>query len=367
MIARPPHTWTGAYFDGRSATRHPVTVAVLPDGLRILCEDAPPLWWRHQETRLTQGAFPGEHVRLERGVDSVETLVVSDPGFYEHLQAVRPRPGRLGLGSRRVNWILVGLGAGAAAVALGLLAYLWVIPGLADMAAARMPPAWEERLGMMVLEHLAPPEDRCEDSQRLAAIERIVGRLAAASESLPYAVKVHVVDDPTVNAFAAPGGFIVVHSGLVRVTRSPEELAGVLAHEISHVIHRHGTRALIRELSLRALIAIATGNVSGLEQAIGAAGKLGGLRYRRADELQADREAVILLAESRIDPEGLIRFLERVRDDSPGLALWPEYLSTHPAPADRIAVLRRAAAARSSLPERLLIDYPWSEMTTICR
>lgn len=145
------------------------------------------------------------------------------------------------------------------------------------------------------------------DPARLAAIERIVCALAGALGPSPYAFRVHVVDDPVVNAFAVPGGGMVLFRGLVEAARTPEELAGVLAHEMSHVVHRHGTRALIRELSLRALVAIVTGNVAGLEQALGTAGQLGGLRYRRSDELEADRAAVALLAAAQIDPAGMVR------------------------------------------------------------
>ena len=76
-------------------------------------------------------------------------------------------------------------------------------------------------------------------------IDELVLTLTKALPSNPYAFRVSVVDSPVVNAFAAPGGYIVIYKGLLKYTKSPEELAGVLAHEIEHVIHRHVTRMLL--------------------------------------------------------------------------------------------------------------------------
>lgn len=367
MQARLPFVWTGFYLDGRSAVRYAVTVAILPDGLRIMREDVPPMWWRFAEIRQTQGAFHGEHVRFERGDrDTPEALVVTDAGFADVLRRTTAAGRGLRIAGRRAHWLLVSLAAGAAAVAVGLVSYLWGIPYLADAAASRMPVAWEERLGEVVLNHLAPAGERCTDAARLEVLRDIVRTLTEAAPPSPYTYRVYVVDNPVINAFAAPGGFIVIHRALLKTTGTPEELAGVLAHEISHVVARHGTRALVRELSLRALISIATGDVSGLNQAIGAAGQLGALRYRRADEEEADRDGFAMLVAARIDPRGMITFLERLREERLDLPRGLEYLSTHPATEDRIAALRQRAAATHIVARRLVPGYRWADMTGIC-
>jgi Zn-dependent protease with chaperone function len=364
---RIPLVWTGYYLDGQTAVRYRVTVAIQPDGLRIMREDAPPMWWRFVEIRQTQGAFRGEPVRLERGdTESPEAIIVDDEGFADALRRVTAASRGLRIAGRRAHWLLVSLAAGAAAVAVGLAGYLWGIPHLADTAAARMPAAWEERLGEVVLNHLAPPDARCADARRFEVLRGIVQTLAASAPPSPYTYRVYVVDDPLINAFAAPGGFIVMHHGLLKVTERPEELAGVLAHEISHVVARHGTRALARELSLRALISIATGDVSGLNQAIGAAGQLGTLRYRRADEEEADREGFAMLVAARIDPGGMISFLERLRRERPDLPRGFEYLSTHPATENRIAALRQRAATTRVAARPLLPGYRWADIVGIC-
>ncbi|MBI5627862.1 MAG: M48 family metallopeptidase, partial [Candidatus Rokubacteria bacterium] len=176
------------------------------------------------------------------------------------------------------------------------------------------------------------------------------------------------VDDPTVNALAAPGGFIVVFRGLLERTRTPEELAGVLAHEIEHVLQRHATKALVQHVSTGLLFTALTGDVSGvMAYGFESARVLGTLRYSRAAEEEADTEGMRLLLAAHIDPAGMIAFfegMEKRRGEAPGLLT---YLSTHPAPEERVARLTRLARAPVPAPSRKLLDgYDWADIRRIC-
>ncbi len=164
-----------------------------------------------------------------------------------------------------------------------------------------------------------------------------------------------------------PGGYIVVNRGLLEKTETPEELAGVLAHEVQHVVQRHATRALFREMSVRILLASLTGDANGLGQALSAAGKLGGLRYQRGDEEAADRDGMKMLQAARIDPSGMISFFRRLAREGQRGPQAPAYLSTHPQTADRILQLERLAAQAHYTPVTLLPGYLWEEMKTVCR
>jgi predicted Zn-dependent protease len=323
--------------------------------------------WRYNEVRFTQGTFRGEQIRLERGGDSSEALVISDETFLDAFRrAMPPYHGRSRKPGRRRNWAMLGLIAGLGAVAAGATLYIYGIPLLADVAASRLPLSWEERLGQAVLDGMAPRASRCTDPARVAIIENLVRQLAAAAPPSRYTFRVHVTANPLPNAFAAPGGFIVVYEGLLDLTETPEELAGVLAHEMSHVVARHSTRALFRELSLAALIAAASGDVRGLDRTVAMAAQLGGLRYRRSDEEMADREGTRMLIAAHVDPAGLVRFLGRLEEEVPGLPRGLDYLSTHPATAERIATLTRLAAAAPVQPRPVLPGYQWSRMKGIC-
>ncbi len=364
MSISPRRVWPGIYYDGRTAARHPVTVTVMETGLRLARRDDTFLWWPFDEIHQAAGDAPGEVLRLEHGRDPVETLVVQEPGLAAAIAVFAPRAaGTVRTPMRGWRVFRLTLLAAGGAVLLGAILYFWGIPLLADTVAARIPVAWEERLGAAVMEPVLAQTTQCQEPGGLAAIERIVMQLSASSPS-PYTYRVTVVKVSDINAFAAPGGYIVIFRGLLDKTPTPEALAGVLAHEMQHVIQRHGTRHLIRALSLRALIAMISGE-GGLGRVLETGGALAGLRYSRADEASADLEGLRMLQAARIDPQGLIAFMEALLKQEGDLAGPLIYLSNHPATADRLAALRREAA-RSSTPVPLIPDYRWPEISNIC-
>src|SRR5438270_501081 len=108
------------------------------------------------------------------------------------------------------------------------------------------PVQWEAQLGQDVMEEVTRRTERCGDPQLATALEEIVATLTTAWTPSLYTFRVTVLDVPAINALAAPGGYIAVYRGLLEKTEAPEELAGVLAHEMQHVLHRDATRALIR-------------------------------------------------------------------------------------------------------------------------
>jgi predicted Zn-dependent protease len=175
-----------------------------------------------------------------------------------------------------------------------------------------------------------------------------------------------VVNDPAVNALAVPGGTIIVFRGLLDKTRSPEELAGVLAHEVQHILQRHATRALLQQLSMKVLLAAAVGDAKGLSYGLEGARILGMLRYSRQYEDEADAEAIRLLVACGIDPRGLAAFFEAIQADREASLKIPAYLSTHPDMEGRIQRLRTLAAEAPAPRTRLLPGYDWRDMHNIC-
>jgi len=354
-------TWQGFYYDGRTADRQAVSLRLELDGLHVALP-AGEVVWPIVELRQTQGSFSAELVRLERGTDPVEVLLVQEPGFVEAMRALYPQSGRR-LRPRRSVAALLGISG--AIIAGAVVAYVWGAPILAGWLAPRVPPSWEMSMGQSVAQRLAPDERRCRDSTGLAALRSVVDRLTAADATARYPFSLVVLRDTVVNAFAAPGGFIAVNDGLLQAARSPEEVAGVLAHEIQHVVRQHSTRAIIREAPLR--IALATlGSGTGLETAASVAGSIGALRYRRGDEAEADREGLRMLAAAGVDPKAMVTFmqtLERKAGDAPRLV---SYLSSHPHTADRVAELARLAGEREVRTRPLLEPAEWAAVRTMC-
>jgi Zn-dependent protease with chaperone function len=358
--------WPADYLDGRTATRRPATVRLMATGIEVHPEGGIPAFWRHSEIRQTQGFYAGEEVRLERGRGLAETLVVRDPDFLTSLAAIRGRGSGLHGPERRRLRLGLTVGAGVAVLGITAALYLWGIPLLAAIVAARVPVAWEERLGAAVVEQLAPAARRCDEGGRQRRIDEIVTRLTDALEPpSPYRLRVFVVRGATVNALAAPGGYIVVFQGLLDQTESAEELAGVLTHELQHIQQRHATKMLVQHTSTGLLLMALTGDVTGvMAYGLESARVLGQLQYSRLAEKEADREGMRLLLAAHVDPAGMLAFFERLEGKDRGPALLT-YLSSHPSFEDRIARLT-ALAEGAPARARLLPDYDWRDIRSIC-
>ena len=362
--------WHGAFLDGRTARRSAVTVHPSQDGLVITTEKGETQRWAYAEIRQTQGRYAGEQIRLERGGDVAEALLIDDASFLSALHRLVPdRVTHFHNPARRS--ILVRLTVAAGLLSIGLIGwlYVWGVPALITVATPYVPVAWEEKLGAAAVNHLIPAEERCTAPEHEAVIRRIVTRLSAPVSPQPYTFRVHIADSPDVNALAAPGGHIVLFRGLLRQMRTPEELAGVLAHEMQHVLLRHGTRALLQSFATGLLLAfITSGDPSGAV-ALGLEGAhiLNLLRHSRHQEAEADRTGMDMLRAAQIDPEGMIAFFESIRQhehEQPGLL---HYFSTHPDTAGRMSALRDRAAQSSVQPVAVVPDYDWRKMQTVCR
>jgi predicted Zn-dependent protease len=152
----------------------------------------------------------------------------------------------------------------------------------------------------------------------------------------------HVVADGEINAFNVPGGLVYVHTGLMSQATTAAEFAGALAHEIGHGVARHGTQrySAAQEANILAAIVLGTnpGAIAQIGAQIAAAGAFA--RFSRADEEEADRLAVELMAATGYNPEGLARLLERLVAQGAGGG---GFFSSHPNPADRVVNVRNFA------------------------
>ena len=361
--------WEGYYLDGQTAARQRVSIQLMRLGLHVTTERGDTLWWPYEEIRQTQGFYSGEQVRIERGGEFAEALLVSDKEFLVQLHQIAPELAtKFHDPARRKTRARLALLAALASIGILVVLYLWGIPALSGLVASLVPVSWEERLGQAVVEHLAPPAMRCTDMNRTPVISEILTALTTHSPTSPYTIRVILVNDSSINAFAAPGGYIVLFRGLLEKTQTPEELAGILAHELQHILNRHSTRALIQHVSMGLLLAAITGNTSGTA-AYGLEGAriLGSLRYSRQNEEEADAGGMRMLLEAGIDPAGMIAFLELLKkrtSESPAIL---KYLSTHPGTEDRIEKLKSLAGQSQRRPAKLLAGHDWSEIKKLCQ
>ena len=355
--------------DGQSACRQDVTVQLQHHGLCITTASGRIYVWPYETVRQTHGTCMGEQVRLERNEAAPESLVIPHRAFLTALHQRAPQTTSLGSPPRhRARRLLYTCVAASAALAILASLYLWGIPALAGLVAAHVPVAWEERLGQSIVQHLAPEIRRCTDPLRLRIIAEIMATLTAPLADQPYTLRLLVVDDAALNAFAAPGGYIVLFRGLLAHTHSAEELAGVLAHEMQHILQRHATRLLLQHASTGMLLSALRGEAhNGLGYGLESARLLGALRYSRRMEEEADIAGMQLLQAAGVDARGMITLFATLKEASEDYPAFLTYVSTHPSPETR---LQRLTALASTIPRpttKLLPNYDWHDINNVCQ
>jgi len=331
------HIWTARLFDGKTAVPQTVQVEVLSEGLRVTFDDARQDVWAFGTFDQTQGHHVGELVCFEKKGVLTASLSLNDVSILDAIRAQDTTTPVHNLKIRKFRVPIVG-GAAVGVVLMGWLIYVYGLSLAVGLAVRVIPVSWENALGVYVLDHIAPKEKRCDHDAYSVVLNEMVRRLTAHRE-LPYTFRVYVVDDATFNAFALPGGHIAFYSGLLKSIQTPEQLAGIMAHEIQHVVQQHGTRRLLRGLSTRVLIAAVSGGESGVDFVLDWAALAGFLRFSRSTEAAADRAGMKMVLDAHIDPKGMVESFELIRQiqgDTP--AFWG-YVSSHPLTVDRIHML----------------------------
>jgi predicted Zn-dependent protease len=246
------------------------------------------------------------------------------------------------------------------------------LPDMGSPADAVLSKNEENQLGRAIMREIRASGELVEDPQVTEYINEIGHRLAAqANVDGNHEFSFFVVDNPVINAFALPGGFIGVHTGLLEATRNEDELAGVLAHEVAHVTQRHIARRihanqrqsiLSTAIMLGAILAGAAGAGSDAMQgaiavAQGSAAQQQ-INFTRSNEYEADRVGISALASAGFDPQGMGSFFEVMsRGTTPMEARVPEFLRTHPVSSARIAEARGRARSYQPVHTTNSVNY----------
>jgi len=231
------------------------------------------------------------------------------------------------------------------------------LPEIGDSAGSIISPQEEYQIGQSFFWRLQQSIDLVDDPEVNSYLRSVGARLVANSDAPHLPFTFFMVPNPTINAFAAPGGFIGVHSGLMLASQTEDEMASVLAHEIAHITQRHLLRSF--EKSEQVNLATTVGLVAALllgavDPSAGAAGLLavqaGGVQaqinFTRAHEREADSLGMKTLVRSGFDAQAMPAFFERLQQTSRfygGSDAVPEFLRTHPVTTSRIADARGRA------------------------
>lgn len=256
----------------------------------------------------------------------------------------------------RMAW---GIGG---AIVLTVVLGLWFGSDLlVEHAVSRIPVEWEQKLGESAYRDFLAQQEIVKEGPAVSAVKEMTHRLAEQVPNTPYRFEITVVKSDVVNAFALPGGYIVVFTGLLKKADNPEEVAGVLAHELNHVLQRHGLERIVKQLGLMAVVSIVLGNPPGLGGVMKQLGvELIALKFGRAQETEADTTGLQLLHRAKINPEGMITFFQRLSEKDDGRVEW---LSTHPMSSARAEHLKaRLAEMPAQTPTPFTFD--WASVRT---
>ena len=345
----------------------PCLVEVTPSGLSVssdqMSDGLAPELIPFGSLSISAGGFDHDQLVVAWGRDrSARTLYLKSadlivafrrtapPELTAHLDRTADEVRR----ARHRRW---SLWAAAMLSLAGVALVFWLGTDLmVEWAVKRIPVEWEHQVGAVAYRQMLSGQTVMKDGAAVAAVREMTRRLTAEAPANPYKFEVSVVRSDVVNAFALPGGHVVVFTGLMQKAQSAEEVAGVLGHEISHVLERHGMERVIKQLGFAAVMTILLGDqrgLAGLAQQLGL--ELVTLKFSREQETEADLSGLRLLHNAKIATDGMIRFFDRLSEQDKNQV---ELFSTHPMSASRAERLKtEAASMRARTPEPFTFDW----------
>ncbi len=251
-------------------------------------------------------------------------------------------------GSRSLTIAVLGAAAALAALGavLGACASSGVNAGQVNLISLQE----EWSLGDQLARDLGGKLRLVDDSQAVGYVSQVGGRIVAQTELANLPWRFHIVADPQVNAFAIPGGEVYVNTGLIGAADNVAEFAGVLAHEISHGVARHGTEQLSRAYGLEIVASLVLGQNPSIYQQILAqiVGNGAMAKFSRDAEREADFLGVVYMSRAGYDPHGMpaiFQVLLQQRQSRPGAV--GQFFSSHPLTEDRIRAVNAEIAKRN--------------------
>ena len=359
----------GDYVDGTRARVQRVEVTLHPDRLVFVLPNGKRIDWMGQALRAVPDQADTKGIVLSRAGDKLARLSIADESIARALRANAPQLSRRPPVENKGRMAAWGLGAVAS---VALIVFV-LVPVMANQLATYLPPEGEKALGDATYEQTRAtlgdadlmPVEACETPDGLAALEAMIARLDAEAD-LPYPLEVTVLDHPLVNAFALPGGRVVLFRGLIEAASGPDEVAAILAHEIGHVVNRDPTRDALRLAGSIGVLGLLFGDFAGGTVVLVLTNQLINAKYSQAAESGADDYAHALLTEAGLPPSALGTFFERLRDEHGDAEGVYAHFSSHPQMTARIEAALAADTALEAETTPSLDRRQWRALGRVC-
>jgi beta-barrel assembly-enhancing protease len=221
----------------------------------------------------------------------------------------------------------------------------------------------EEKIGNIFHDYIIQSDNVVRDSEITTPVNNLVKEICTSNGIKTDEIRVYVLKNKQVNAFAMPGKQLVIYSGLIEESRNQYELAGVIAHELAHIKLGHVKKKLIKEVGLSTLLSL-SGGAGGTQLAKEMIKLLSSTAYDRNLEEEADLQAVIYLKNSGISAEYLADFLERLsKTESPGQK-YLSWISDHPGAKERVDYIRHNISNKNTSNRILINSNNWKTLKT---
>jgi len=370
----------GRYFDGDGGGRRLLDVRLDLEGRFLRLTDPSDatfaqIWPLDALRQLHDQATPNRmvlslfaHSSQDSGLIETARLTLRNPDLMAAIARHAPDLSKRDVQAGAVGKILTRVGLAVGAVVLMLFV---ILPGLANTLARYIPIEREVAYGKSVVQQVerfmggsTAASLTCTNPDGIAALDVMIQRLTSGRD-MNYALNVAVFRHPMVNAFAAPGGQVIIVKGLIDTAQSPDEVAAVLAHEIGHVEARDTTRAALRAAGSAGLLSLVLGDFAGGSAVLVAAEFTLNASYTREAEGKADAFAHEMLEDAGVDAGALGDFFDRLKDGERSLPKLPVYMSSHPETGAR-AQAARDFAQRQGDTNPVLNDAEWAALRSIC-
>ena len=324
------------YFDGLSSRAWTCKIDVRNEEILIqIDETLQIISWRIKD--LISKELTGSTLTLKYGKFPHETIEIKGEralDFYELISKNSIRDKSNLLWYRKKTPVIITLIFSF--VLLCFISYWTLIPWLGEKATFLVPKDTEIELGASIAENFKQTEEINVASSKL--LNQFIDSLHVKET---YPIYITVVNSPTVNAFALPGGQIFVYSGIISKMKNYNELVALLSHEITHVTHQHSLKSLGRSAATSIFISGLFGDISGISAGIlDQASQLKQLRFSRELETEADQHGVDFMVKYKVNPMGMINLMQILDAEGEKQDGFMKYLSTHPETKERINALK---------------------------
>lgn len=348
------------YYDGQTSQPRKAQVEVFGNSLSIYHEGQKVVWAISEidyspfmgkgKIMLQYGAFPHQYLEYQ-----------SDSALAKLLQEYLPKShGKVETMAREYNAIIRGALIGIAIFsAIAAIIYFVLLPSLASYLASKIPTSTEIAIGDKFYESFV--KDAKVDTEKSKALNEFARKIDFETQ---YPLKFTVVKDKQVNAFALPGGNIVVYSGILDKMKSAEELAALLSHEVTHIKERHSLRGLSRNLAGSVLISLVFGDTGSISSVLAnKAEDFYQLGFSRGMEKEADLKGLQIMYHNRLDPQGMVHLMERLKEEEKeqGSTKMLSYLNSHPMTNERLTYIKEHSRKHTGIINKNL-DNSWKEL-----